>query len=275
MEMELKEETYRKFGYYPSDLAPQSHKYVIVKCDSCGEIRDTQKRHEDSYCRKCSQTAQKPSKKTVLFIGDMHIGSSGTDVDEIKALAKKYWKGKPIVLMGDICDLGLDRGMGFDNKFGPQEQYDLAKEIFKPLNVKAYTIGNHENRIWAKVGIQPFKELFNMPPSNELTLSGRKIYFNHGISAAQDAFREHQRYIKWMNSDILCLGHNHLLGKLSYMRDGKITHLCRTGSFLRPVKYTITAGFDPKIRGYIKYDLQRNYVHLMAINDETGEVFEI
>lgn len=226
------------------------------------------------YAEKRSKKARGRD-KTIYFIGDIHIGSSGTDVDEIKALAKKYWCGKPIVLMGDLCDLGLDRGMNWDNKYGPQEQYDIAKEIFKPLDVRAYTTGNHETRIWNKVGIQPFKELFDMIPSNDLTLYGKKMYFNHGVTAAQDPFREHQRYIKWVNADIFCLGHNHVLAKLSYMRDKKRVHLCRTGSFLRPVKYTITAGYDPKIRGWVEYNTEKNIVYLKAINDETGEVFDI
>lgn len=228
----------------------------------------------EAYAKERSEKAS-GSNKTIFFIGDVHIGSSGTDEDEIKALAKKYWRGKPIILMGDLCDLGLDRGMSWDNKYGPQTQYDIAKEIFKPLNVRAFTIGNHENRIWTKVGIQPFNELFGMLPSNDLILFGKKIFFNHGVSAAQDPFREHQRYIKWKNADIFCLGHNHVLAKLSYMRDEKRVHLCRTGSFLRPVKYTITAGYDPKIRGWVEYNTGRNIVHLKAVNDETGEVFEI
>jgi hypothetical protein len=177
--------------------------------------------------------------------------------------------------MGDLADLGIDRGMNWDNKYGPQEQFDIVKEIVKLLNVVAWTDGNHCNRIWNKVGIDPFRELFGMPQSNELSMGGRTMCFNHGVSAAQDPFREHQRYIKWRNADIYCLGHNHMLAKQSYMRDGKIVHLCRTGSFLRPVKYTITAGFDPKIRGWIEYDLKENFVHLKAINEKTGGIFEI
>lgn len=228
----------------------------------------------EEYAKKRSKKGSGNDKR-VYFIGDMHIGSSGVDVDEIKALSKKYWRGKPIVFMGDLADLGVDRGFNWDNNFGPQEQFDIVKEIVSPLDTKAFTIGNHENRIWNKVGMQPFVELFGMQPSNELTLDGRKMYFNHGVSAAQDPFREHQRYIKWTNADIYCLGHNHMLGKISFMRDGKLVHLCRTGSFLRPAKYTIMAGYDPKIRGWIEYDLKANFVHLKAINEDTGEIFEI
>jgi predicted phosphodiesterase len=251
-----------------------------------GEIAYMQKLKENAAWRKANpeamaEYAEKRSKKAsgsdkiIYFVGDVHIGSSGTDEDEIKAMAKKYWRGKPIVLMGDLCDLGLDRGMSWDNKFGPQTQYDIAKEIFKPLDVRAFTIGNHEERIWNKVGIQPFNELFDMKPSNDLIFGDKKLFFNHGVSAAQDPFKEHQRYIKWKNADIFCLGHSHVLAYIPYMYDKKRVYLCRTGSFLRPVKYTKAAGYDPKIRGWIEYNTEENVVHLKAINDETGEVFDI
>ena len=226
------------------------------------------------YAEKRSRNGRSES-NTVLFIGDIHLGSSGTDIDEVKSLAKKYWSRNPIILMGDICDLGIDRGMNWDNKFGPEEQLDIAREIFQPLDIRAWCEGNHCNRIWNKVGIDPFKEMLGKPSSNELTLGGRKLFFNHGISAAQDPFREHQRYIKWKNASIYCLGHSHVLGKLSYMRDGEIVHLCRTGSLLRPVKYTKIAGYDPKIRGWIEYNTKLNFVHLKAINEDTGEIYEI
>jgi hypothetical protein len=37
--MILEEETYEKFGYYPSDLLPHSGKVILVACADCNKIR--------------------------------------------------------------------------------------------------------------------------------------------------------------------------------------------------------------------------------------------
>jgi predicted phosphodiesterase len=213
--------------------------------------------------------------KRVYFVGDVHLGASSVDEDKIKAISKKYWRGKPLILMGDLCDLGLDRGMNWDNKLGPQIQIDMAEEIFAPLSVVAYTDGNHQNRVFQKVGLSPFVRIFGMKASNEITINGRDIYFNHGKSAAENFFLEFQKIVKWNGSDVLALGHSHDLARITFLRGDKLQHLVRTGSFLGRPKYVIDAAFAPKITGWAEYDTVKNIVYLKAVNLDTEEVFDI
>lgn len=213
--------------------------------------------------------------KKLILISDVHIGASTVDVDAIKALAKRYWSKNPIALLGDLCDLGLDRGMEFDQKYGPQKQIDLVEEVFKPLDVRIYVVGNHENRIFSKVGLTPYVSLFGMPPSNSLEINGREVFINHGRSAAENFFLEFQKYVKYVDADLIALGHSHDLAEITFMRGEKLQHLVRTGSFLGRPKYVVDAGFAPKIPGWAEFDTIRNVVNLKAWNSDTGEVYDI
>ena len=53
--MILEKETYEKFGYYPSDLEPQSHKKVISVCDKCGRSKESKKQDYRPYCPSCAR----------------------------------------------------------------------------------------------------------------------------------------------------------------------------------------------------------------------------
>ena len=65
MDMELKEETYRKFGYYPSDLKSGSHKPILVACDKCGKIRQNPKRSYFPFCKSCAPKSKpRPYKRS-------------------------------------------------------------------------------------------------------------------------------------------------------------------------------------------------------------------
>lgn len=52
--MILEEETFKKFGYYPRDLKPKSHKTLLAKCDECGNIRELKKANYYDLCYKCA-----------------------------------------------------------------------------------------------------------------------------------------------------------------------------------------------------------------------------
>lgn len=56
--MILEDETYRKFGYYPRDLAPKSTKKVICVCDGCGKTRVLSKQKAHKLCRSCGITGR-------------------------------------------------------------------------------------------------------------------------------------------------------------------------------------------------------------------------
>lgn len=53
--MILEEETFRKFGYWPSELKPQSGKPVLAACDDCGKVRLTSKHDHCALCKSCAR----------------------------------------------------------------------------------------------------------------------------------------------------------------------------------------------------------------------------
>lgn len=68
--MILKEETYRKFGYLPSDLKPKSTKKVVCTCDGCGKIRVLSKQKSHKICRSCASTGRVVSESTKTKISN-------------------------------------------------------------------------------------------------------------------------------------------------------------------------------------------------------------
>ena len=64
--MILKEETFKKFGYYPSSLKLKSHKMIIVKCDKCGKIREIPNQNYRDLCHSCGL------KKDIIFLLARH-----------------------------------------------------------------------------------------------------------------------------------------------------------------------------------------------------------
>lgn len=284
--MILDAETYKTYGYYSVNLKEKSHRQVIVQCEGCGETRTIMRKDYTDFCVSCSQMRRHgrdigcdrgnlSDEKHVLIIGDVHIGSQTTDIDEVERLAKKYWRGKPVILNGDLIDAGIDRGMQFDNTFDPQPSIDFIDRVFSPLNVIGWRLGNHEARISKATGVNIYKTIFKSEPLNLVTVNGRDIYFNHGKSAAENMFLEFQKLVKWVDADVIALGHSHDLARITFMRGKKIQHLVRTGSFIGRENYAVDSNFAPKIRGWVEYDTEKNFVYLKAINNETGEIFDI
>jgi predicted phosphodiesterase len=209
----------------------------------------------------------------VILTGDWHIGAGSTDFEVLKSVAKRYWRNHPVILMGDLVDMGLDRGMNFANKMQPQEQIDKVEEIAELLNVKEYCIGNHDVRIFQKTGLNPYKQIFKQKPSHEFERDGRLIYFNHGKSVAQNPFGEHLNYAKWAHADVIALGHSHVLGYLPVIRGGKLGFYVRTGSFMGAEDYAVENGYQPLINGWAEYDTKANRIQLkMLIGKEAMNV---
>lgn len=57
--MILEEETFERFGYYPSDLKPKSRKKILAACDDCGKIRVISKQDYRSLCPSCSRKGER------------------------------------------------------------------------------------------------------------------------------------------------------------------------------------------------------------------------
>ena len=210
--------------------------------------------------------------KWVVITGDIHIGAKTVDIDVIKDIAKRRWRGKPIMLMGDLIDAGIDRGMQFDNKINPQQQFDEISELLKPLNVVNALIGNHEARIFKAAGLNIYKML-GYPEQHNITLEGVKFYLTHGKGGAQNPLTEFVKYFKFVDADFICMGHNHDLGKWSILRGGKVTTLIRTGSFLKDASYALQNGYPPMINGWVEVNLDSKYARILSL--QHGEVKEI
>ena len=87
--MILEKETYEKFGYYSSDLSPQSHKKILTACDDCGKIREVKKCHYRTLCISCGCKKRH------------HIGFWGKNhSEESKRIMRKKHKGQKSAMLG-------------------------------------------------------------------------------------------------------------------------------------------------------------------------------
>lgn len=92
-------------------------------------------------------------------IGDLHIGNPLFRKDLLLNVLKGIDKeNSRIILMGDILEVGLKDSIGasvYEQKSNVQEQVQLAKEIFWDYRdiIDGYVIGNHENRVWERSGL--------------------------------------------------------------------------------------------------------------------------
>ena len=55
----LEKETFEKFGYYPRDLKPESHKKVLAACDDCGKLKITSKHEYHALCIYCKNKGKR------------------------------------------------------------------------------------------------------------------------------------------------------------------------------------------------------------------------
>lgn len=82
--MILEEETYKQFGYYPSDYAQGSHKKIVAKCDECDKVRAVDKRDYNPLCRSCNVRGERGP-----FYGCHHT-------DAAREVMSKTHKGKKL-----------------------------------------------------------------------------------------------------------------------------------------------------------------------------------
>ena len=192
----------------------------------------------------------------VILASDFHIGASTVSVDEILAVKKKYWLGKPIILLGDLIDCGLNRGMQFDNNLNPDKQIEEVKKVLKGLDVRTALIGNHEQRFFKEAGINIYKVL-GYPQVHELTIDSCSFYVSHGKSAARNPLTEFTKFFEFVDADIIAMGHNHRLLAVNMVRGGRRVVLCRTGSFIGHATYAIENGYADTIRGWVEVDTRK------------------
>lgn len=210
----------------------------------------------------------------VVITGDFHTGLKGAlDSDIIYNIALVYWKDKPVLLMGDLCDFGLDRGMEFGNEKNPAEQIKKLKRITDLLDVRGHVLGNHCTRMIKAVGMDPY-ELFLGPEQDRITIDNVDFLLYHGKSAAQDMWNEHRKLMLFTKATVYCIGHNHQLCKRDVLRDGERVTLLRTGSFVDNPDYARRAGYPPAMAGWCEYDTVDRMARLYLVSKE-GVVEEI
>jgi len=87
--MILEEETHEKFGYYPSDLKPSSHKPIICACDDCGKIRLLRSKQYFKLCASCAHKGEKHP-----FFGKHHSEAAREKMSERQKGEKHHYFGK-------------------------------------------------------------------------------------------------------------------------------------------------------------------------------------
>ena len=75
--MILEQDTYKQFGYYPSELKPQSGKKILAACDDCGKVRIASKNNYHSLCGSCAKKGRSLSEETIRKIRENHADQKG------------------------------------------------------------------------------------------------------------------------------------------------------------------------------------------------------
>lgn len=72
--MILEAESLLKYGYLPMDLKQHSTKHILVACDKCGKIRETNKNSYHPFCMSCAQKGRQHTEETKALISAAQKG---------------------------------------------------------------------------------------------------------------------------------------------------------------------------------------------------------
>ena len=194
------------------------------------------------------------------FTGDWHIADR-KDAQYVSKWLKDHIDPKTdrLILMGDLIDTGINRGMGW-NQESVNRQIIYLKKILDRYKILGYVLGNHERRIVDKTGLNPYQTLLG-DETTEYWAPKTDIQINiqHGKSGAQNQALELVRLANiHPTADIVALGHTHDLG--IYMLptsdppfEAPYTIGLRTGSLQMYPKYAERAIMVPKVHGCIRF----------------------
>ena len=214
----------------------------------------------------------------VILTGDWHIGSPASSFMEIMSIKQKYWLGKPVILMGDLIDAGLDRGMQFDQEYNATEQIERVRRALKGLDIRSCLIGNHEQRIFRQTGLELYK-ILGYPELHYVEIDNCSFYVTHGRSGAKNPLTEFTKLFEFVDADIIAIGHSHDLGVWNKVRgrtangEGRRVVLVRTGSFLEGAAYSLQNGYAPKIKGFLVVDTKKKTAQVYSLIN--GKVMKI
>lgn len=187
----------------------------------------------------------------IVLIGDLHIKDK-TDLKFVQGWMKKHLdrKSDRLILIGDLIDTGLDRGMQW-NQDNVNKQVLYLKKLLEPYTILGYVLGNHERRIVDKVGLNPYQLLLGDETTEYSFENGKVLCIQHGKSGAQNQGLELARLSQVVpHADFVALGHTHELGIYS-LPHGVIG--LRTGSLQKYPKYAERSIMIPKTMGCIRY----------------------
>jgi len=196
----------------------------------------------------------------IIFTGDWHI-SDRTDASYVSKWLHEHinLKKDRLILMGDLMDTGINRGMGWTQE-SVNRQVIYLKKILEPYKVLGYVLGNHERRIVDKVGLNPYQTLLGDETTEYWTPDDNiQINIQHGKSGAQNQALELIRLATvHPTADIVALGHTHDLGIYMLPTSDEPTQApytigLRTGSLQRYPKYAERAIMIPKAHGCIRF----------------------
>jgi len=208
----------------------------------------------------------------VILTGDWHIGSTAVNIEEILRIKERYWLDKPMLLMGDLMDIGLDRGMAFDQKYNATYQVTGIKKVLEGLDVRTCLIGNHEHRIFTHTGLNIY-DVLGYPEEHDIEIDGLSFYVTHGRSAARNPLTEFNKLFEFVDADVIAIGHDHSLLVYNLIRGKRRVILCRTGSFLHGATYALESAHAPKIKGWIEVDTRKKTAQAYSLIN--GRVMKI
>lgn len=207
--------------------------------------------------------------KTIILTGDWHTRTE----EEMHRIDASLPKTVPLILMGDLIDVGINRGMQW-NQDNVTQQIKYLKEILSKRRVLGYVLGNHEDRIVQLTGLNPYYSFLGEPQSEyeipykiikstgyELDYElNRRIVVEHGTRVVQNPLAQLKTFATiHPEADVLALGHDHTVG---FWRDGN-QWLVRTGHLQPYPEYARKAILPKKVMGYIKYTIKTNKLEVI------------
>lgn len=206
--------------------------------------------------------------KSIIFTGDWHTRNK----EDMYRIDAELPKTTPLILIGDLIDVGINRGMQWDQDT-VTKQIRYLKEILSKRRVLGYVLGNHEERIVRMTGLNPYDSFLGEPKSEYTILyhikkfkgirnAERHIVVEHGTKNVQNPLTQLKTFATiHPEADVLVLGHDHTVG---FWRDGR-QWLVRSGH-LQPYPEYARKGIMPKkVMGYIKYSIAKNKFEVILV----------
>lgn len=175
----------------------------------------------------------------VMAVGDFHIGDKYFAPKHLKSIAK-WVKKKPnrfITIDGDIFNAALTNSISdvYSEEYTLEESMNLFSEFIDditPEKILAVVVGNHDQRVWKSVGIDPVKYVCSTKGVRyggseafitiklgcwDKTKEKKKmvmynIYMTHGVGGGRSAggkLNSVMRLAEIVTADVYIQGHQH------------------------------------------------------------------